>query len=39
MKQYKFNDCLGKEYVGEFKSVEDAKQYAYKSGLCFIGRI
>ena len=36
-KVYIFQDCHDKFYFGEFESVEAAKRYAYRAGLCFIG--
>ena len=36
-KVYIFQDCHNNFYFGEFESIEAAKRYAYKAGLCFIG--
>lgn len=37
MKTYYFNDSTGAIYSGKFKSIEDAKRFAYCAGLCFLG--
>ena len=39
MTMYKFNDSNGKEYIGWFISREVVIKFAYKAGLCFLGRV
>ena len=36
-KIYIFQDSSDKLYFGEFESVDAARMFAYRSGLCFIG--
>lgn len=36
-KVFIFQDCNDKLYFGEFDSVDKARDFAYRSGLCFIG--
>ena len=36
-KVFIFQDCHDNFYFGEFESIEAAKRYSYRAGLCFIG--
>lgn len=36
-KVYIFQDCHDNFFFGEFESIDAAKRYAYRAGLCFIG--
>lgn len=35
---YKFQDSKGEEYRAAFKSRDNASDFAYRAGLCFLGR-
>lgn len=36
---YRFNNSKGDEFIGQFKTVEQAKDFSYHAGLCFLGRL
>jgi len=36
---YKFNNAKGEEFIGYSNSYEEAKEFAYRAGLCCLGRI
>lgn len=36
---YKFNNSKGETFTAQFKTVEDAKDFSYRAGLCFCGSI
>ena len=36
---YKFNNAKGEEFLSQFKSVDNARDFAYRTGLCFLGRV
>jgi len=36
---YKFNNSKGEEFIAEFKNRDDAQDFAYRAGLCFLGRL
>lgn len=37
MKTYYFSNSSGTVFCGEFKSIDEAKRFAYRAGLCFLG--
>ena len=36
---YRFTNCDGDELLKDFDNLDEARQFAYVFGLCFIGRI
>jgi hypothetical protein len=35
---YKFDNSKGEEFIGSFDNYDEAKDFAYRTGLCCLGR-